>query len=149
MSTFNSKGGKQNFAFGVKLLLPLKHKFEKTWLGIDFCWKFKIMSRMPTERFNPTIYRSTHWDSTHPLPTKPSQRLNTGIEDYTQKSFEQIVQNYSAMSEAAKRTQQQKLMFLKKETNVKKLHHFLPFPQDENGYLVMLLPSDLGMTGSR
>ena len=116
MSTFNSKGGKQNFTFRVKI--PLKHKFEKTWLGIDFCWKFKIMSRMPTERFNPTIYRSTHWDSTHRLPTKPSQRLNTGIEDYTQKSFEQIVQNYSAMSEAAKRTQQQKLMFLKKETNV-------------------------------
>ena len=107
------------------------------------------MSRMPTERFNPTIYRSTHWDSTHRLPTKPSQRLNTGIEDYTQNSFEEIVQNYSAMSEAAKRTQQQKLMFLKKETNVKKLHLFLPFPQDENGYLVMLLPSDLGMTGSR
>ena len=149
MSTFNSKGGKQNFTFGVKILLPLKHKFEKTWLGIDFCWKFKIMSRMPTERFNPTIYRSTHWDSTHRLPTKPSQRLNTGIEDYTQNSFEQIVQNYSAMSEAAKGTQQQKLMFLKKETNVKKLHLFLPFPQDENGYLVMLLPSDLGMTGSR
>ena len=149
MSTFNSKGGKQNFTFGVKILLPLKHHFEKTWLGIDFCWKFKIMSRMPTERFNPTIYRSTHWDSTHRLPTKPSQRLNTGIEDYTQKSFEQIVQNYSAMSEAAKRTQQQKLMFLKKETNVKKLHLFLPFPQDENGYLVMLLPADLGITGSR
>ena len=115
MSTFNSKGGKQSFTFGVKLLLPLKHKFEKTWLGIDFCWKFKIMSRMPTERFNPTIYRSTHWDSTHRLPTKPSQRLNTGIEDYTQNSFEQIVQNYSAMSEAAKGTQQQKLRFLKKE----------------------------------
>ena len=54
------------------------------------------------------------------------------------------MQNYSAMSEAAKRTQQQKLMFLKKETNVKKLHHFLPFPQDENGYFVMLLPADLG-----
>ena len=149
MSTFNSKGGKQNFTFGVKILLPLKHKFEKTWLGIDFCWKFKIMSRMPTERFNPTIYRSTHWDSTHRLPTKPSQRLNTGIEDYTQKSFEQIVQNYSAMSEAAKGTQQQKLMFLRKETNVKKLHLFLPFPEDENGYLVMALPADLGMTGSR
>ena len=117
MSTFNSKGGKQNFTFGVKLLLPLKHKFEKTWLGIDFCWKFKIMSRMPTERFNPTIYRSTHWDSTHRLPTKPSQRLNTGIEDNTQKSLEEIVQNYSAMCEAAKGIHN-RLIFLKKETNV-------------------------------
>ena len=117
MSTFNSKGGKQNFTFGVKILLPLKHHFEKTWLGIDFCWKFKIMSRMPTERFNPTIYRSTHWDSTHRLPTKPSQRLNTGIEDNTQKSLEEIVQNYSAMCEAAKGIHN-RLIFLKKETNV-------------------------------
>ena len=107
MSTFNSKGDKQNFTFAVKLLLPMTHKFEKTWLGIDFCWKFKIMSRMPTERFNPTIYRSTHWDSTHRLPTKPSQRLNTGIEDYTQKSLEEIVQNYSAMSETANGTHNQ------------------------------------------
>ena len=107
MSTFNSKGDKQNFTFAVKLLLPMTHKFEKTWLGIDFCWKFKIMSRMPTERFNPTIYRSTHWDSTHRLPTKPSQRLNTGIEDYTQKSLEEIVQNYSAMSETANGTHSQ------------------------------------------
>ena len=62
---------------------------------------------MPTERFNPTIYRSTHWDSTHRLPTKPSQRLNTGIEDYTQKSLEEIAQNYSAMSETANGTHNQ------------------------------------------
>ena len=54
------------------------------------------------------------------------------------------MQNYSAMSEAAKGTHNKKLIFLKERNKCAKLHLSLPFPQDENGYLVMLLPADLG-----